>query len=86
MHIQCLYPRYGDSVDNTVEENSNIFSIIQMCWVPSARACGQSVKLCTKKILQFLTGGTGKRRLTWITAVKQWLFSVYIVLHVYFQF
>jgi len=45
-----------------------------------------AVKLCTNKILQFLTAGTGKRKLTWITAEKQWLFAVYIVLHVYFQF
>ena len=33
--------RYGDSVDNTVEENSSIFSLIRMRWLPSARACGQ---------------------------------------------
>ena len=32
---------YGDSVGNAVEENSSIFSIIQMHWLPSARACGQ---------------------------------------------
>ena len=32
---------YRDSVDNTVEENSSVFSLIQMCWLPSARACGQ---------------------------------------------
>ena len=31
--------RYRDSVDNTVEENSSVFSLI--CWLPSARACGQ---------------------------------------------
>jgi len=36
--------RYGDSVDNTVstvEENSSVFSLIRMRWLPSARACGQ---------------------------------------------
>jgi len=32
---------YGDSADNTVEENSSIFSLIRMRWLPSARACGQ---------------------------------------------
>ena len=31
--------RYGDSVDNTVEENSSVFSLIWMCWLRSARAC-----------------------------------------------
>ena len=31
--------RYGDSVDDTVEENSSVFSLIRMCWLPSARAC-----------------------------------------------
>ena len=30
--------RYGDSVDDTVEENSSVFSLIRMCWLPSARA------------------------------------------------
>jgi len=37
-----LAVRYGDSVDNTVEENSSIFSLIRMHWLPSARASGQS--------------------------------------------
>jgi len=32
---------YGDGVDNTVEENSSIFSLIRMHRLPSARACGQ---------------------------------------------
>ena len=31
----------GDSVDNTAEENSSVFCLIQMCWLLSARACGQ---------------------------------------------
>jgi len=30
----------GDSVDDTVE-NSSVFSLIRMRWLPSARACGQ---------------------------------------------
>jgi len=32
---------YGDSVNNTVEQNYSIFSLIWMRWLPSARACGQ---------------------------------------------
>jgi len=32
---------YRDSVDNTVEENSSIFSLSRMHWLPSARACEQ---------------------------------------------
>jgi len=31
-----------------------------------------AVKLCTNKILQFLTGGAGWRRLTCIMAIEQW--------------
>jgi len=31
----------------------------------------QAVKLCTSKILQFLTGGAGYRRLTCIIAVRR---------------
>jgi len=40
---------YGDNVDNTVEENSSVFSLVQMCWLLSARAC--------VLIHQFLAGG-----------------------------
>jgi len=50
--------RYGDSVDNTVEENSGVFSLIQMLWLLSAKAC-RTLKLCTNEILQFLTGAAG---------------------------
>ena len=32
---------YGDSVDNSVEWNSSVLSLIQMHRLPSARACGQ---------------------------------------------
>ena len=45
--INCLlayfltYSKCGNSVDNTVEENSSVFSIFRMHWLPSARACGQ---------------------------------------------
>ena len=45
-------PVYGDSVDNTVEENSSVFSIIRMRCLPPAKGM-QAVKLCTDKILQF---------------------------------
>jgi len=31
--------RYG--IDNTIGENSSVFSLIRMHWLPSARACGQ---------------------------------------------
>ena len=33
--------RYGDSAENAVEENSSVFSLIRVRWLPSARACGQ---------------------------------------------
>jgi len=49
--------RYRDSVDNTVEENSNVFSLIGMRAPVAVSKGTQAVKLCTNKILQFLTGG-----------------------------
>ena len=52
--VRCfldLKLRHGDSVDNTVEENSGVFSLIRMHWLPSA------VQLCTNEIFQFSTGG-----------------------------
>ena len=33
--------RYGESVDDTVEENSSVLSLIRMQWLPLARACRQ---------------------------------------------
>ena len=39
--VAYLLKRYGDSVDNTVEQNSSVFSLIRMRRLPSARACGQ---------------------------------------------
>ena len=45
---------YGDDVYNTVEENSSVISLIE-CECKGVRA----VKLCTNKILQFVTGGAG---------------------------
>jgi len=45
LYTQLLKTRQktcGDSVDNSVEENSSVFSVIRMRWLPSAaRACGQ---------------------------------------------
>jgi len=32
---------HGDSVNNTVEENSRVFYLVRMHWLPSARACRQ---------------------------------------------
>jgi len=32
---------YGDSVDNTVDENSSVFSLIRISWLPSVNACRQ---------------------------------------------
>ena len=62
-----VHTGYRDSVDNTVEKNSSVLSHPN---VPVAITKGvQAVKLCTNKILQFLTGGAGKRRLTCIVAV-----------------
>ena len=70
----------GDGVDNTVEENSSVFSLIRMRWLPFASKGMQAVTLCTNKILQFLTGGAGQRRLTCIMAVRWCL--LYGVLYV----
>jgi len=39
--LLVLNLRYRDSVDNTVEDNSSVFSLIQMHWLLSARACRQ---------------------------------------------
>jgi len=36
-----IIKRYEDSVDNSVQENSSVFSLIRMRWLPSPRACGQ---------------------------------------------
>jgi len=38
--FKAMCTRYGVSVDNTVEENSSVFSLIQMRWLPSARHAG----------------------------------------------
>ena len=39
--FQLMMFKVRDSVDNTVEENSSVFSLSKMCWLPSARACEQ---------------------------------------------
>ena len=41
LFVWCGMLRHGHSVDNTVEENSSVFSLIRIRWLPSARACGQ---------------------------------------------
>ena len=41
MHYAVQLLLYGDSVDNTVEENSSVFFLIITRWLPPARACGQ---------------------------------------------
>jgi len=51
----CKFQWYRDSVDNTVEENSSVFSNALVSVSKGMRA----VKLCTNKILQFVTGGAG---------------------------
>jgi len=43
----------------------------------------RAVKLCTNEILLFLTGGAGKRSLTCIMAVKNWL--LFLLLYFYVQ-
>ena len=56
---------YRDSAGNTTEENfslSRIAAISKGIW---------AVKLCSNKILQFLTGGATGYRLSHIMAVKQ---------------
>ena len=55
MFLICssIHAGYGDSVDNTVEENSSIFSLIRMLVAVSKGM--RAVKLQE----QFLTGGAG---------------------------
>ena len=40
-HILHIYRRVGDSTGNSIKENSSIFSLIRMCYLPWSRACGQ---------------------------------------------
>ena len=50
---QLKISMYEDSVDNTVEDNSSIFCLIQMHIVSKGM---RAVRVCIKKIVQFLTG------------------------------
>ena len=50
--------RYGYGVGNTVEENTSVFYLIRMSWFAVSKGM-LAVKLCTNKILQFLTGSVG---------------------------
>jgi len=45
---------YGDDVGDTVEENSSIFFLIQMCWLPLARACGSETAQTTSPFWSIL--------------------------------
>jgi len=60
MHFIChLYTTwYRDGVGNTTEENSSIFSLIWMLYLPSAKGM-RAVKLCSDKIIESLTGDAG---------------------------
>jgi len=51
--------RYGDSADNTVEENSSIFSLIRMSWLGAVSKGMRAIKFCSDTILQVLTRGVG---------------------------
>jgi len=37
--LLCFGELYGDSVSNTTEQNSGIFFLIQICYLPSAGGC-----------------------------------------------
>jgi len=51
---------YRDGVGNTVEENSCVFSLMWMHQLPVAIEQDiHTVKLCSNRILKFLTGGAG---------------------------
>jgi len=51
-----LHVVYNNGVGNTIEENSSIYCIIWIVLVVISKGM-QTVKLCSSKILQFLTGG-----------------------------
>ena len=54
--LSIVLRRYGDSRDNTLRENSSVFCLIQTHWLLSAKDM-HAEKLCTNKVLQFVTGG-----------------------------
>jgi len=39
--VLCLLKRHRNSAADTIEENSSVFYLTKMCWLPSARACHQ---------------------------------------------
>ena len=39
----CFFWRYGDGVDNTVEENSSVFSPVRMRWLLGHVACNKTL-------------------------------------------
>ena len=47
--------RYGDSLDNTIEENSSVFSLPNLNALVAVSNGMRAVKLCTNRILEFLT-------------------------------
>ena len=55
LRLLAVVIRYGDNVDNTVEENFSVFSLIWRRWLPSARSGSKTLH---QQNLQFLTGGT----------------------------
>jgi len=48
---------FGPSLENTVGENSSVFSLIRMRWLRQQGHAGS--KTLHQQILQILTGGTG---------------------------
>jgi len=52
--VQFRRNSYGEVIDNTVEKNSSVFTRL----VAVGKGM-RAVKLCTNKILHFLTGGAG---------------------------
>jgi len=55
LRLLAVVIRYGDNVDNTVEENFSVFSLIWRHWLPSARSGSKTLH---RQNLQFLTRGT----------------------------
>jgi len=59
--LKCLAIRrqtYGYRVDNTAEENSSIFFLVRLRWLPSARQ-GQQRRTGSKTLHQQNPGGAG---------------------------
>ena len=73
-HVLHTYLRYRDSVDDTVEENSSIFSLIRMRWLPSARACRQ-LNFAPTPVLNWRCR---VMQVDFYMAVKRWLCCAYL--------